>query len=178
MVKGPVSLEVLVPAQASDGRVVLEPLPAGLVEVAEADAEPPELAWPAPVTLPNREVDQELEIRFDAVSTQQGLRWRLNGQVTPSAPLFTIPAGQLVRFRLRNMEGPEHPFHLHGQFFEIVADGRRETEQPGLKDTVLVPGQSTVTIRAFMENPGLWMAHCHILEHAELGMMATIQVDP
>ena len=46
-----------------------------------------------------------------------------------------------------------------------------ETEQPGLKDTVLVPGQCTVELVAWLDNPGEWMAHCHILEHAALGMM-------
>ncbi|MFT6400364.1 MAG: FtsP/CotA-like multicopper oxidase with cupredoxin domain, partial [Bradymonadia bacterium] len=42
----------------------------------------------------------------------------------------------------------------------------------GLKDTVLIPGQSTVEVIAYMDNPGMWMAHCHILEHAALGMMS------
>ena len=80
--------------------------------------------------------------------------------------------------RLRNEAGPEHPFHLHGQFFEIVPNGEPWTEQPGLKDTVLVPGFEEVEIIAYLDNPGKWMAHCHILEHASLGMMAEIVVDP
>ena len=50
--------------------------------------------------------------------------------------------------------------------------------KPGLKDTVLVPGQSSLEIIAYMDNPGRWMAHCHILEHAELGMMSEIAVTP
>ena len=80
--------------------------------------------------------------------------------------------------RLVNRLGPEHPFHLHGQFLTISPDGRAATEQPGLKDTVLVPGQSTVEVTAYMDNPGRWMAHCHILEHAELGMMSEFGVEP
>ena len=72
-----------------------------------------------------------------------------------------------------NKVATEHPFHLHGQFFEIV-----DPKQPGLKDVVLVPPSGTVKIRAFIDNPGHWMAHCHILEHAEMGMMAEIFVSP
>ena len=78
-----------------------------------------------------------------------------------------------MKIRLENKLGPEHPFHLHGQFFTIVS-----RDEPGLKDTVLVPGMETVEIVAYLDNPGRWMAHCHILEHAELGMMSEIVVNP
>ena len=84
---------------------------------------------------------------------------------------------ETVLITLVNKQNPEHPFHLHGQFFEILDDGFGSS-QPGLKDTVLVPGRRTVRIRASMKNPGSWMAHCHILEHAELGMMSEIEVTP
>ena len=64
------------------------------------------------------------------------------------------------------------------QFFTIVDNGESFTQQPGLKDTVLVPGLSELEIIASMDNPGRWMAHCHILEHAELGMMGEIRINP
>jgi len=35
-----------------------------------------------------------------------------------------------------------------------------------------------VKVRAYIDNPGRWMAHCHILEHAEIGMMGEIVVTP
>lgn len=78
-----------------------------------------------------------------------------------------------MRLRLVNKEMMEHPFHLHGQFFEVVSP-----PAPGLKDVVLVPGSSTVEIMAYLDNPGRWMAHCHILEHAEAGMMGEFLVIP
>ena len=92
-------------------------------------------------------------------------------------PLYTFATEETIRLRLVNDAGPEHPFHLHGQFFRIIDDGRPETQQPGLKDTVLVPGMSVVEVIAYMDNPGRWMAHCHILEHAELGMMGEIVIE-
>jgi suppressor of ftsI len=43
---------------------------------------------------------------------------------------------------------------------------------------VLPPHHDKVTIESYLENPGDWMYHCHIPEHAELGMMAQIRVNP
>jgi FtsP/CotA-like multicopper oxidase with cupredoxin domain len=64
-----------------------------------------------------------------------------------------------------------HPFHVHGQRFLVVSmDG---VENPNLvwKDTAIVPVGSTMDILVDMSNPGKWMAHCHIAEHLESGMM-------
>ena len=47
---------------------------------------------------------------------------------------------------------------------------------PGLRDTGHVRGNEPATILAYFENPGRWMVHCHISEHAEKGMMADILV--
>ena len=60
---------------------------------------------------------------------------------------------------------------MGGRMASMIAD------EAGV-DTVLVGGSETVEIIAHLDNPGRWMAHCHILEHAELGMMSEIVVDP
>jgi FtsP/CotA-like multicopper oxidase with cupredoxin domain len=93
-------------------------------------------------------------------------------------PLFTFRQGETVRLTLVNQLGPYHPVHIHGQFFEIVDDGRPVTQFPGLKDTVLLPGGDELDILVYFDNPGRWMVHCHILEHAELGMMGEVIVEP
>ncbi|HBQ18492.1 MAG TPA: hypothetical protein DEF51_47655 [Myxococcales bacterium] len=109
---------------------------------------------------------------FDAINDPaEGILWRINGEAHRMEPLFTFGQGETVRITLANLAGQEHPFHLHGQFFEVPG-------RPGLYDTVLVGGSETVEIIAHLDNPGRWMAHCHILEHAELGMMSEIVVDP
>ncbi|MFT4702704.1 MAG: FtsP/CotA-like multicopper oxidase with cupredoxin domain [Bradymonadia bacterium] len=135
----------------------------------------PDYPVPPPIA---RAIDREVTIEFDGVNGAEGLQWRLNGVANREEPLFTFAEGETVRMTLRNLAGPEHPFHLHGQFFEIVDQGTIETSQPGLKDTVLLPGLSELEIIAYFDNPGRWMAHCHILEHAELGMMSEIVVTP
>lgn len=158
------------------GNPVEEAMPMLVAEVEASEAEVVPLEWPAVEAPPAPAIDREETLVFDAVDTPSGLEWTLNGEAMPSEPLFEFAAGETVRLELVNEAGPEHPFHLHGQFFTIVADGRINTEQPGRKDTVLLPGQSSVEIIATMDNPGRWMAHCHILEHAELGMMGEIVV--
>ncbi|MDH5491973.1 MAG: multicopper oxidase family protein, partial [Myxococcales bacterium] len=161
------------------GEVVEVSIPVYSVEVAETAWTPRAVELPAIAALPSRPIDSEALISFDGATDALGnLVWTLNGQAAPADPLFTFTEGEAVLITLQNLAGPEHPFHLHGQFFEILSGGEPSTSQPGLKDTVLLPGNSTVQIRAYLDNPGRWMAHCHILEHAELGMMAEITVDP
>jgi FtsP/CotA-like multicopper oxidase with cupredoxin domain len=71
----------------------------------------------------------------------------------------------------------QHPFHIHGQRFLVLS--RDGVANPNLvwKDTVLVGTGETVELLIDMTNPGVWMAHCHIAEHIESGMMLSFHVD-
>lgn len=164
----------------ANDQVVDAPLPVVEVAVAPGDGPADAIAWPPAVPLPEREPNAHLSVEIDVVQGANGLEWRLNKRAMWMDPLFTATTGDTVRIQLFNRAGPEHPFHLHGQFFEIVRrNAELVTDEPGLKDTVLIPGMESVELRAYLDNPGRWMAHCHILEHAELGMMAEIWVvDP
>jgi FtsP/CotA-like multicopper oxidase with cupredoxin domain len=84
--------------------------------------------------------------------------------------------GETQVWRIVNNTDFSHPFHLHGYFFQVVDD----TRVPEWKDTVNVPTKSEITIAVrFDDRPGVWMYHCHILDHAEAGMMGTLVVrDP
>ena len=89
--------------------------------------------------------------------------------------------GDLVKIRLVNdmdQDHPmHHPFHIHGAGrFLILA--RDDVVEPNLawKDTVLVRSGETVDILLDVTNPGLWMAHCHIAEHNQSGMMFSFPV--
>jgi FtsP/CotA-like multicopper oxidase with cupredoxin domain len=91
--------------------------------------------------------------------------------------------GDRVKIRLVNEMDSDHPmhhpFHLHGagRFLVLARDG---VVEPNLvwKDTVLVRTGQTVDILFDVTNPGLWMAHCHIAEHMQSGMMFSFTVDP
>lgn len=102
----------------------------------------------------------------------------INGMVSDTAPMMELTQGQPVRLTVVNDIGPYHPFHLHGQFFQILTRNDKPADEPGLKDTVRLDSFDKVTLLTYFENPGMWMYHCHIPEHAEMGMMAHLMVDP
>jgi FtsP/CotA-like multicopper oxidase with cupredoxin domain len=96
---------------------------------------------------------------------------------------WAFKVGDRVKIRIVNeMESDHpmhHPFHFHGagRFLILSRDGRPESNLVW-KDTVLVRSGETVDLLLFVSNPGLWMAHCHIAEHTESGMMFSFEVTP
>ena len=179
---GKVALNRHVLVRDNNGDIVKEPISTFEVEVADSEAEPVELGWPTVSPMPFRETTREVTMEFDAVNNPDGsVKWLINGVAHREEPLYTFMEGETVLVHLVNKLGPEHPFHLHGQFFEVLnIFGERGmfSDYPGLKDTVLLPGFKSVDILAYMDNPGRWMVHCHILEHSKLGMMAEVIVTP
>ena len=81
-----------------------------------------------------------------------------------------------------------HPIHLHGEQFQILSRKQNETSSAydtvkegfidsGWKDTVLVmPGEDIEIIKPFKDFTGLFLYHCHNLEHEDLGMMRNFEV--
>jgi FtsP/CotA-like multicopper oxidase with cupredoxin domain len=83
-----------------------------------------------------------------------------------------VREGDLVKVTFVNRSLMEHPMHLHGHHvFVLSRNGQRVTGSPWLADTLNVePGESyEVAFKA--DNPGIWMNHCHVLDHAAEGMM-------
>src|SRR6185436_3888944 len=102
--------------------------------------------------------------------------WMMNGATYPDVPVETIAYGAAATIEVRNLSASEHPFHLHGNPFEVLSiDGKAPLFQD-MEDTVNVPIRSTARLRVVPTNSGDWMAHCHILPHAEGGMMAVLRV--
>ena len=109
-----------------------------------------------------------------------GADWFLmNGKVHEAIPPIVVTEGDEVLIRLINAGSMVHPFHTHGHSFRIVAtDGNPVPEGAQLtKDTVLVAPGERYDIVFQADNPGVWMVHCHIENHAENGMMTTIQYE-
>jgi FtsP/CotA-like multicopper oxidase with cupredoxin domain len=79
-----------------------------------------------------------------------------------------------VELAVTNQTMMSHPVHLHGHSFQVVAiDGHRF---PGaVRNTVLVPPKTTVTVAFDADNPGWWPLHCHLLYHQYAGMFATLR---
>jgi FtsP/CotA-like multicopper oxidase with cupredoxin domain len=127
---------------------------------------------------------EDLMPEINAASTAENMIWKLvdldtgreNGEIEWA---FTV--GERVKIRLVNdmdQDHPmHHPFHIHGagRFLVLSRDG---ATAPNLawKDTALVHAGETVDILLDVTNPGLWMAHCHIAEHNQSGMMFSFAV--
>jgi FtsP/CotA-like multicopper oxidase with cupredoxin domain len=123
-------------------------------------------------------------VEVNRLTTTATMHWRFldrtSGTDSPAIDWhFTV--GERVKIRLVNeMESDHpmhHPFHLHGagRFLVLARDGVPEANLVW-KDTVLVRTGQIVDILFDVSNPGLWMAHCHIAEHMQSGMMFSFNV--
>jgi FtsP/CotA-like multicopper oxidase with cupredoxin domain len=125
-------------------------------------------------------------VEVNRLTTPANTRWKLIDRETGAANAqidWTFRVGDQVKLRLVNEMDSDHPmphpFHVHGAGrFLILA--RDDVSEPNLvwKDTVLVRTGETVDILLDVTNPGRWMAHCHIAEHHESGMMFSFNVTP
>jgi FtsP/CotA-like multicopper oxidase with cupredoxin domain len=103
--------------------------------------------------------------------------WKINNQVWPNITPIEVKKGDRVQMTIINQTSMAHPMHLHGHVFEVVAvNGKAITDGP-LRDTVFIPAKGSVTIEFDANNPGNWMFHCHVLYHAEDGMMTIVQYE-
>ena len=100
----------------------------------------------------------------------------INGEQWPDSKPVHVMRGDVEIWEVRNDAPMDHPFHLHGMFFQVLSQGGAPPAFDGWKDTVNVPQRSTVRFAVQYDPPGMWMFHCHILEHAELGMMGDLMV--
>jgi FtsP/CotA-like multicopper oxidase with cupredoxin domain len=127
---------------------------------------------------------EDLMPEINRASDTSNMFWKLVDRETGDenhAIRWKFTEGERVKIRLVNeMESDHpmhHPFHVHGagRFLVLSRDGRME---PNLvwKDTVMLRAGETVDILLRVTNPGLWMAHCHIAEHTEAGMMFSFEV--
>jgi FtsP/CotA-like multicopper oxidase with cupredoxin domain len=105
--------------------------------------------------------------------------FRVNGVPFWKAKPYTAKLGESQLWVVKNDTDWDHPFHLHGFFFQVIDDNGQPVRPLALKDTVNVPMRKTVRLLVtFDERPGEWMFHCHILDHADGGLMGTVQVGP
>lgn len=88
-----------------------------------------------------------------------------------------VMVGELQVWEVSNTSRMDHPFHLHGFFFQVLEEDGKPPAYRAWKDTVNLKPQSTVKIAWMPDNrPGTWMYHCHIIEHHAAGMMAHFDV--
>jgi FtsP/CotA-like multicopper oxidase with cupredoxin domain len=115
-------------------------------------------------------VEQTLELTIQGEAPREDMMG-ING--VAHHHMLEARLGETQVWTVVNTTDFDHPFHLHGYFFQVLD----ETRVPEWKDTVNVPAKTTVRLAVeFDERPGVWMYHCHILDHAEVGMMGHLMV--
>ena len=127
---------------------------------------------------------EDLMPELNATSDPHNMLWRLVDVETGKANAnidWSFTVGDQVKIRLVNdmdQDHPmHHPFHIHGagRFLVLARDGVSDANLVW-KDTVLVRANETVDILLDVTNAGTWMAHCHIAEHNQSGMMFSFAV--
>jgi len=125
-------------------------------------------------------------VEVNRMTTPANMHWNLVDRETGDvnhAIAWRFRVGDRVKIRLVNEMDSDHPmhhpFHVHGagRFLVLARDGSPQSNLVW-KDTVLVRTGETVDILLDVTNPGRWMAHCHIAEHHESGMMFSFDVEP
>ncbi|HET9318993.1 MAG TPA: multicopper oxidase domain-containing protein [Bryobacteraceae bacterium] len=103
----------------------------------------------------------------------------MNGRAGEAIDPMSIAAGGHIRIRLINLGNLVHAMHLHGQAFKIIAtDGNPVPPNVQLvKDTVLIGPGERYDLEVDGTNPGVWMFHCHINNHAANGMSTVLNYD-
>jgi DNA-directed RNA polymerase subunit RPC12/RpoP len=125
-------------------------------------------------------------VEVNRTTTPANTQWKLVDQATGAAGhdiewKFTV--GDQVKIRLVNTMDSDHPmhhpFHIHGagRFLVLARDGEVESNLVWT-DTVLVRTGEVIDLLLDVTHPGRWMAHCHIAEHHESGMMLNFDVAP
>jgi FtsP/CotA-like multicopper oxidase with cupredoxin domain len=111
-----------------------------------------------------------------------GLQWTINGAAMDHethhvhGPLDVLPRDEFSHLRFVNDSARLHPMHIHGVFFKVLARNGNRVDEGHFRDTVLLRARETVDVGLVPTDPGKWMLHCHILEHAESGMMMLVEV--
>lgn len=189
---GRADLELSVP---SDGSALRVSLGGGVgVEVGPEGADAPDPAQPeervdllsygepADLGLDPERADRRFEYsigrRPGFLDGRPGLWWSVNGKLVPDMPMFVVREGDVVRVRIENHSGQVHPMHLHGHHAVVLArDGEPATGSPWWFDSLDVRDGESVEVAFRADNPGVWMDHCHNLEHAREGLVTHLMYD-
>lgn len=103
--------------------------------------------------------------------------WTINGEVYPRVPTFVVQEGDRVKTTFVNKSLAEHPMHLHGHHMTVLKKNGEKVKTPWLTDTLnVMPGES-YEVAFIADNPGMWMDHCHNLDHAATGMILHLMYD-
>jgi len=104
--------------------------------------------------------------------------WTINDGIFPetSKPI-KLKKWKMYIIRMKNNSRRDHPMHLHWDFFQVIRINWINWEYIWWKDTVLVKAKEYIDVAIIPTNEWTWAFHCHILDHADLGMFTTVNVE-
>lgn len=120
-----------------------------------------------------------VSLRLNLTQDPRTLAFEYNINGKPYWKATSLPAklGETQLWTVNNTTPWSHPLHIHGFFFQVLDKDGSPKRPLEWKDTVDVPLMDSVQLLVkFDDRPGTWMVHCHILDHAEGGLMTTVQV--
>lgn len=117
------------------------------------------------------------ESRGGMMGMMGALEWTINDKSYPDYEPFELKYKQFNKIKLTNKSYQLHPIHIHGLFFKVLSRNGKESQENFFRDTVLMHSQETIEIGIIPLDKGSWANHCHILEHAEAGMLTVINVN-
>jgi len=177
----PVKMTVMGEAKARSRQVAVVYSPDGTGDVtasseAAMDFHPESYGRPAPVPFgPDSKFDREYTLMLDGrpgfYDGSFTYLWTINGESFPNVPTLMVKEGELVKTTFVNRGFMDHPMHLHGHHMLVLSrNGKPVTGSPWWTDTLNVAPGETYEVAFRADNPGIWMDHCHNLEHAAVGM--------
>jgi len=106
-----------------------------------------------------------------------GATFMINDRRLPFNNPVMVKQGEIEIREIEANPEMDNPFHLHGMFVEVLSISGTPAPLFGWKDTVNVPKGTKLRFAVQYDPPGIWVFHCHILEHAERGMMGELMIE-
>jgi FtsP/CotA-like multicopper oxidase with cupredoxin domain len=183
-----IDLDIRIPTQAAGKTFIVEDrftrraLPLATIKVNHSEpVSPPEINPPTATGFIPAQIFENVDAGktwdLNAIRGGKfGIGWTMNRKHWPDADKADYPLGVPQKVTFKNSSSRLHPMHIHGVFFRVLERNGKKAVEAFTRDTVLVGPRESVTIGFVPEHPGIWLTHCHIQEHAEAGMMTTIDV--
>ena len=126
---------------------------------------------------------EENDTAMNTMSNPEMMKWVIQDEDTGKKNMdidWSFKVGDKVKIKITNdqnsMHPMQHPIHFHGQRFLVLSTNGKPNDNLVWKDATLIQNGDTIELLVEMTNPGEWMAHCHIAEHLEAGMMMQFEV--
>jgi FtsP/CotA-like multicopper oxidase with cupredoxin domain len=124
---------------------------------------------------PDSRFDRSFDVKIDRKLGFRdggfGFQWTVNGKIHPDTPVFLVRKGERVKMTITSSTSGAHPMHLHGHHWLVLSrDGILARGSPWWADTLNLEQGDSYEVAFRADTPGVWMFHCHILQHADEGL--------